>query len=604
MAFKKLEITGTFPEDGQVLYRNGIIKVVFNNYLDVTTLVVDNFRLIDMSTYEIIPTRLSYIKVQNAVLIQSTDYLQPLKQYSLIIVGSKEDICNPPIRDTSGQSLLFRYILHFTTSADLDLEIPNVADVPGQMQPDWFKYDISIGVGKMVMDQTGQSVVQFTTEVAGFGPNGEYIPHPDGSVHYVRPFEEEPIPYNEDSGCLHVEQTYPISIVEEEDYTSYNIDPYLNNDYPVNPSGITIIFAASGSTGDILLRHTTPMGHIYSSGFTPDDETYLEYPNGSGYTPEESGYSYEFYYDFLDILKEKITITNEDVLGMNRPSDKLAFNIWFNSDTNKYGETVWVLSIYPDPDTQVHGKIVDNKYIPWQLDSGHLNYNNKYTVSIDPLDGWGSQNCKAVTEYSFSFITTLIPMYCSVQAVRADLGDIADSFSDAEIAILIHRVSLEVIELYKLNKENPAWNPYDLSVAAPPGVSSYVCCAVELMLVLKLLGKYAAGAGITKTLGNASISRNSTGPLPLLSSLRNELQDCKLSSLNEINATGTAVTAVKAEFARNRPSTPWTFTRTDKNFEEQSPSGKMHYYRKYGDAGPWEDENYDQYVRPRRFRRF
>lgn len=593
-----LIVTSSYPEHQGRIPRNASIKVYFSDHLKVDCITSDNFQIIDADFGEVVPTRLSWLPSQQAVIIRPNDYLRSDRRYLLIVKGKIRDYGT--IISRSNSYLQERYLIEFYSTGVIDTNLPDPGTDVGTNSNTWVQYEPGDAIGRIVLDQTGQVVARFAVDAAGIF-SSDVLPSEFSGEEFLRPYVDDLIP--EPSGdCLYIEQTSPVSIVDDAPYVAYNVNVWLSGDLETDPVGILLYFNDSAYSSDLLLRHITRLGHIYGSGFEEreelTEEIWLFYP-------DESGEMNEYYEYFKSKLKEKIRITNRDVLGLRRPIDPLVWDVDLIPVYDYFeNKTTYYIQISIDPESPSHGYIETGEFYPNGIDTGHLNYNAEYKVQILPLDGWISPSCG--DEYVFTFITQLFPMYCTVEIVRADLGAIAELVQDYEIAKKIHLNSLRAIDIYKGNPQNPYWNPNNLESAIPPGVIEYVCCKTELDILYDIMGGYtASGGGVSKKLADFSVYRSSKGAVDGLTPKMKDLQVCIKDALWELTWRGKRATAVKAAWKENRPGTPMAWNREVKNFEMQDPSGAEWYFNKYGEKnGPWSDKRYNWKVGDRNHTRY
>ena len=154
-----------------------------------------------------------------------------------------------------------------------------------------------------------------------------------------------------------------------------------------------------------------------------------------------------------------------------------------------------VLNLYPDPTI-----------------SG---YNKEYTITIpNGISGYLPNGSVGVLSapYVFWFTTQYCPLFTTLNRVKLLLGPIADSIVDDTIYRMIHKNSLDAIDLYGL--QNNVVVPYYYFGCTwenvPAALRRYVECKtaydiLALLLVNQSLGSGGGGGDQLKTLGDMTI---------------------------------------------------------------------------------------------------
>ena len=153
--------------------------------------------------------------------------------------------------------------------------------------------------------------------------------------------------------------------------------------------------------------------------------------------------------------------------------------------------------------------------------SGGLSNNNQYLITIDPYvsglipyDG-GSIDTLSST-YQFWFTSTYCPIFTTLGRVKLLVGPQADTLLDDTIYRMIHKNSLDAVELYNLSKgTNYAYNYWGCDwQEVPTIIKRYVECktAYDILAMLRQLGSSATDGGAqTKTLGDMTIKYGGAG---------------------------------------------------------------------------------------------
>lgn len=183
-----------------------------------------------------------------------------------------------------------------------------------------------------------------------------------------------------------------------------------------------------------------------------------------------------------------------------------------------------------------------------------LTANRQIKVTIDPyVSGLLPDGTTIDTlgeTYEFWFTTTYCPLFATVGRVKLMTGPEADAFIDDTIYRLIHKNTMDIIDIYNLN--NSTSYAYDYWGCdwqdAPLQMRRYVECktAYDVLNYARIAGgNIPVGGSQNKTLGDMSIkyggSNSSTqGQGPPKNKLA-ELYDCYMSSMRMIKNIGVGV---------------------------------------------------------------
>lgn len=177
--------------------------------------------------------------------------------------------------------------------------------------------------------------------------------------------------------------------------------------------------------------------------------------------------------------------------------------------------------------------------------------NRQYTVTISPYVSGTippSGNVDVLsTEFSFWFTSTYCPLFSTLRRVKLLTGPSADVLLDDVIYRMIHKNSLDVVELYNLcRSSNYAYDYWGCDWQGAPRIfKRYVECktAYDVLALIKQLNSAGSGNQL-KTLGDMTIKygANATGGNPALDSpsRMKEMYDCWNSSLQAIQSISVA----------------------------------------------------------------
>jgi len=182
--------------------------------------------------------------------------------------------------------------------------------------------------------------------------------------------------------------------------------------------------------------------------------------------------------------------------------------------------------------------------------SGVLISNREYLFTIDPyisgiIPPSGDVAVLAST-YSFWFTSTYCPLFTTLGRVKLLVGPDADSLLDDTIYRMIHKNSLDAVELYNLSTtQNYAYDYWGCDwQTVPQKLKRYVECktAYDVLALLKNIGAGGMGGNQLKSLGDMTIryggATGSNNPELAAPEKMKELYDCwneMLRSFRNIN---------------------------------------------------------------------
>lgn len=150
--------------------------------------------------------------------------------------------------------------------------------------------------------------------------------------------------------------------------------------------------------------------------------------------------------------------------------------------------------------------------------------NRQYTVTISPgISGMLPDGTIAAleSEYQFWFTSLYCPLYTTIGRVKLQAGPVADTFTDDTIYRMIHKNSLDAIDLvnisYYSSSYNLAYDAYGCDYqGAPFHIRRYVECktSYDLLALAKLNSSANGGGGDggqLKTLGDLTIKYSPAG---------------------------------------------------------------------------------------------
>jgi hypothetical protein len=145
--------------------------------------------------------------------------------------------------------------------------------------------------------------------------------------------------------------------------------------------------------------------------------------------------------------------------------------------------------------------------------SDPISTNTEFKITIYPgLSGTLPDNSTSImtSAYEFWFTTTYCPLFTTLNRVRLQTGPVSDSLTDDSIYRLIHKNSIDVIDLYNMTKStNITYDSFGCDwVDVPTIFRRYVECktAYDVLALLKVSQSMSGGTGNQlKTLGDMTI---------------------------------------------------------------------------------------------------
>ena len=174
------------------------------------------------------------------------------------------------------------------------------------------------------------------------------------------------------------------------------------------------------------------------------------------------------------------------------------------------------------------------------IPSGYLTTNRQYTVyigaGISGLIPPSGEVLELESSYTFWFTSIYCPQFSTSRKIRLAAGPAIDNFTDDAIYRMIHRNSLDAVDLFNLyNSTNVAYDYWGCDWQdIPLQMKRYVECktAYDLLSLIKLNSSINGTNGnVLKTLGDMTIkysaapSSSSSGPNADPNKLR-ELYNC------------------------------------------------------------------------------
>lgn len=192
------------------------------------------------------------------------------------------------------------------------------------------------------------------------------------------------------------------------------------------------------------------------------------------------------------------------------------------------------------------------------IPSGALTTNREFKITLSPeISGYipPSGDIETLgTQYQFWFTSTYCPLFTTVGRVKLLAGPEAETLLDDTIYRMIHKNSLDVVELYNMSYGTSY--PYDYWgcdwQTVPLQMKRYVECKTAWDVLnfarIAAMGGSSGGPNQTKTLGDITIkyggagggSTAGTGPDP---NKLKDLYDCWNESMRMIRALRVAVKA-------------------------------------------------------------
>lgn len=196
-----------------------------------------------------------------------------------------------------------------------------------------------------------------------------------------------------------------------------------------------------------------------------------------------------------------------------------------------------------DFELQINGNIL---YI---IPNDEFSTNKQYNINIEP--GISGQfppigDVGIISEnYNFWFTSIYCPQFTTAKRVRLQAGPAIDSFIDDTIFRMIHKNSIDAIDLYNIsNSTNRSYNYWGCDWQdIPLQMKRYVECktAYDILAILKMSNSFSNGPNSTKTLGDMNIGYSGsteTAPDPKKMA---ELYACWNDALRSFNGIQVAV---------------------------------------------------------------
>lgn len=222
-----------------------------------------------------------------------------------------------------------------------------------------------------------------------------------------------------------------------------------------------------------------------------------------------------------------------------------------------------------------------------------LDKNTEYKITISPgLSGEippSGETDTIDTEYSFWFSSTYCPRFTTINRVKLQGGQLIENFNDDTIYRMIHKNSVDVIDLYNMsaskNYSYTAWGCDDSR--APIQFKKYVECktAYDLLSIIRIQSSGAGGQ--TKKLGDMTISYDGSIGLDELPNRLKDLYKCWNEMMRMLRNIRVAVKGYYDsskgyshpvhEFHHNRVIRPVSFN----NASPRGPWGKSHDWSGY-----------------------
>ena len=236
------------------------------------------------------------------------------------------------------------------------------------------------------------------------------------------------------------------------------------------------------------------------------------------------------------------------------------------------------------------------------IPTGNLLYNTEYTVTI-PAGMSGYYDIYDYTlesDFQFWFTSQYCPLFTTLNRVKLAAGPSIDTFTDDAIYRMIHRNSIDVIDIYNVAySTNYAYNYAGCTPSGIPyAIRRYVECktAFDLLSVIKTNQSLTGNGEVSKTLGDMTIKYGplgggSAGFAPDQNKLK-ELYNCWNEQLRMITTIKVAVKGYYdeskgfahpvREFHHNRVIRPVSFNNSNPDGPwYNSPDWKGYYHGLY-----------------------
>lgn len=237
------------------------------------------------------------------------------------------------------------------------------------------------------------------------------------------------------------------------------------------------------------------------------------------------------------------------------------------------------------------------------IPSGELSNNIEYSVTLSPdISGTyppSGEIAALGTQYQFWFTSTYCPLFTTVGRVRLLVGPEADTLLTDTIYRMIHKNSMDVVELYNMSYSTSySYSYWGCSWEnVPLQMKRYVECKTAWdVLNFARIASLGGGPDQTKTLGDMTIkygagsSNTATGPDP---NKLKDLYECWNESMRMIRALRVAIKGYwdttkgfahpVRETHHNRVVRPVNFTNSDPNgpwVPSHEWAGYYHPYRR------------------------
>lgn len=145
--------------------------------------------------------------------------------------------------------------------------------------------------------------------------------------------------------------------------------------------------------------------------------------------------------------------------------------------------------------------------------------NRQYTVTISPgISGIIPSGTVDIleTEYQFWFTSIYCPQFSTANRIKLQIGPIGDSLIDDSIWRMIHKNSIDAVDLFNINtNSNLAYDYWGCDWQdVPLNIRRYVECktAYDILALLRISQTMGGGGGNQlKTLGDMTIKYDSGG---------------------------------------------------------------------------------------------
>jgi len=183
------------------------------------------------------------------------------------------------------------------------------------------------------------------------------------------------------------------------------------------------------------------------------------------------------------------------------------------------------------------------------IPSGDLTYNTVYQITIDanasgyliPTDEWQTLS----TDYTFWFTSQYCPLFTTIGRIKIEAGNYAESLIDDTIYRMIHKNSLDAIDIYNTSTNNTySYEQYGCTWDIVPYLlRRYVECKTAFDIIsLVDMASNSSGGDQLKTLGDLTIKYGAGGNAPTPDGDRKkQLYDCWNEFLNSIKGIQSAV---------------------------------------------------------------